>query len=206
MHKARIVLLSHRYISTFMIAFTCHFICKQPAEAIRFCCRSLYHIIFPTLWRMLLMSAHHSPCLPGHLGYRSPRTYSCGTLLVNAPGYKNWLLISAFLTTEQTSYVDQSASYPCFQEATRLLVFSQVKFDVSSTSTLNQNHCSHIQTYNSFQLKLAYFWITDSKCHFLAMEFHFICAGHLQLLSMIWLLQIRSPSEHQTREEYCSTK
>lgn len=157
MHKARIALLSHRYISTFMIGFTHHFICKQPAEAKRFCCRSLYHIIFSTLRRMLLMSAYHSPHLPGPLGYRSPHTHSCPTLLRNTPCYKNWLLISAFLTTKQTSYMDQSVPYLCFQEDTRLLVFSEVKFDFSSTSTLNQNHCSHIKACNSFQLKLAWF-------------------------------------------------
>lgn len=206
MHKARIVLLSHRCISPFMIGFTHHFICKQPAEAVRFCCRSLYHIIFSTLWRTLLMSAYHSPRLPGPLGCRSPHTYSCGTLLVNAPCYKNWLLISAFLTTKQTSYMDQSVPYLCFQEDTRLLVFSEVKFDFSSTSTLNQNHCSHIKAYNSFQLKLAYFWTTAWMYPSLAMEFHFVSAGHFQLLSVIRLLQINSLLEHQTLEKYCSTK
>lgn len=40
----------------------------------------------------------------------------------------------------------------------------------------------------------------------LATEFHFISAGHLQLLSVIQLLQINSLLEHQTLEKYCSTK
>lgn len=114
-------------------------------------------------------------------------TDSWEKLFVNSLHCKNWSLISALRATKHISYINQLVSYLCaFKNIVNYLY--SLKFNFSSTSTLNQKYCSHILAHKSFQFQVAYFWTTSSTCQFLTIEFHYISAGHLQLLSVIRLL------------------